>query len=266
VPLACAAVALSSCGADDAKQAIDPVAEAAATTQQAGNARVAMRGTISEGSERVTIDGHGVVSGKGDRARVTVRLGLGGKSVEMEQIVDGTVIYMGGELMRRLAPGDETWAKVDLGEVAADQGIDLNRFDGGTSDFTRLLEFLKSAGDVRKVGRERVNGVATTRYRARIEFAKLVEDADDPATKRSVERLERLSGTRVIPVDVWIDDRTRVRRQRVRFGLGPQGRVGTGEMVTDFVAFGVPLDADPPDEGDVLDVTDIATQGAPQGP
>jgi hypothetical protein len=264
VPLACAAVALSSCGAaDDAKQALDPVAEAAATTQEAGNARVTIRGTVAVGGERVTIEGGGVVSGKGDRARVTTRMGFGGRSVRMEQIVDGKVVYLGGDLLSQAMPGGMRWFKIDVGRVAADQGIDLSRFDGGTGDVTRQLQYLEGAGDVRKVGPEQVNGVATTHYSARIELGKLAKNADDPATKRSLERLVGLSGARAFPVDVWIDGDKRVRRQRTAFGL-PQGG-GSGEVTMDFVAFGVPLDVGAPPSDEVFDATGLVAQGAPGG-
>jgi hypothetical protein len=264
VPLACAAVALSSCGAaDDAKQALDPVAEAAATTQEAGNARVTIRGTVGVAGARVTIDGGGVVSGKGDRARVTVRMGFGGRSVRMEQIVDGKVVYLGGDLVTQAMPGGRRWFKIDVGKFAADQGIDLSRFDGGTGDVTRQLQYLKGAGDVRKVGSEQVNGVATTHYSARIELAKLAKDAGDPATKRGLERLAGMSGVRTFPVDVWIDGDKRVRRQRTAFGL-PQGG-GSGEITMDFAAFGVPLDAGAPPSDEVFDATELAAQGARSG-
>lgn len=266
LPLACAAVAVSSCGAaDDAKQTLDPVAEAAAATQQAGNARIAIRGTLGVAGERVTIDGGGVVSGKGSRARLTMRLNLGGRSVRMDQIVDGTVIYLGGELMAAAMPGGARWFKVDIGELAAGQGIDLSRFDGGTGDVTRQLQWLEGAGDVRKLGREQVNGVPTTHYSARIELAKLAKDGGDPATKRSLERLVRLSGARTIPVDVWVDDDKRVRRQRTAFGPVPQGAGGSGEITVDFVAFGVPLDVDPPPGGEIFDATELVAQGARSG-
>jgi hypothetical protein len=189
-----------------------------------------------------------------------MRMQLGGRSVRMEQIADGKVVYVGGDLLAQAMPGGRRWLKVDVGKLAAGQGIDLSRFDGGAGDLTRQLQYLEGAGDVRRVGSERVNGVAATHYRARIELAKLARDGADPATKRSLERLEQLTGTRRIPVDVWIDGDKRVRRQRMELGPGPQG--GSGDVTIDFVAFGVPLDVDPPPSDEVLDATGLAARHA----
>jgi hypothetical protein len=119
----------------------------------------------------------------------------------------------------------------------------------------RSLGKLRDVADVTRLGRERVRGVDTRRYRGTIAVPKV---------------------SSAISVEVWIDREGRVRRIRdrynfteLRFDLAELGRLGqevtgstlpnqaTGDVwsvgTTEYDDFGVPVAIQLPPEGDVFD-------------
>ena len=130
-----------------------------------------------------------------------------------------------------------------------------------------MLRQLKAAGgDIEKVGEEDVRGVATTHYKATIDFERYPElvPADERAAARaSMRQLIKLTGARTAPVEVWVDDDDLVRRleQTTKLtipGAGPMSMVQQLELYD----FGTKVDIDVPDPAEVADMTDLAGQGA----
>jgi hypothetical protein len=117
-----------------------------------------------------------------------------------------------------------------------------------------FLTYLAKAGDVRKVGAEDVNGIPTTHYHATIEFAKLAGSAG--AAADSVRQLEKLSGQKSLPTDIWIDASQRVRRQTVSIAA-QQPLPIKFDLTIDYKRFGVPVDVHAPPSGETADYADV---------
>jgi hypothetical protein len=249
------------CGsAKQAADAVDPVAQAAARTERSGNVRFRLDGTVTAAGQQAPVSGRGTMSARGDRGRMTIRFQAGGRSLQLQEILDRRVVYLGGGVLAGRLPQGKRWVRIDLGRLADRQGIDLSQLDGGASSATRQLQYLKSAGNVKKVGAETIGGTRTTHYRASVDLARLAAKAGDPGLRRSVRSLRRATGTDTIPVDVWIDGAKRVRRERLRYQVAAAGQQGGVDLTIDFVRFGVPLGVRRPPSATVFDATDLAAR------
>jgi hypothetical protein len=235
---------------------LNAIAQAAEKTQGEPGGRVSMRAVISSGtSDSFTMRGRGVFDGA-DRAQIVMRMRRpdNGQPVKMEEIGDGTVMYMRSNLFDPLPDGKE-WMMLDFGSVME---LDSPLPAGG--DVKGELALLETVGDdVRKLGKEKVRGVETTRYRGKLdpseEAQKLREDGSaDFATKVKEEGSP-------VRVEAWIDGDELVRRMRI-ISSHPQheGKPEmTIDMTVDFFDFGYEAKIEPPDSDEVFDATSLAS-------
>jgi hypothetical protein len=273
VAAALAAAAVTGCGAEDsakqaasdARDAIDPVAQAAdATSAQQGGIAMTMKGAVTAGGQDVPLEGSGVVDRKGKSGTFSFTTSINGKPLKLDEIIDGKVIYIKSDLFSGQLPGGKRWLKVDLAQEAAKQGIDLDALGGATTqDPAAVLDYLEGAGTSRKVGTATVNGTRTTRYHVDVDLRKVAAKSGDPDARSSVEKLIKTVGTPTIPVDVWVDGDHLVRRERLDYDMTVQGQKASLRMTIDLTKFGVAVKADPPAAGDVADLS--ALTGAASG-
>ena len=72
-----------------------------------------------------------------------------------------------------------------------------------------------------------------------------------------MRQLEKLSGFKELPTDIWIDGDQRVRRQTVAMSV--QQPVATKfDLTIDYKRFGVPVDTTAPPADETADFGDIA--------
>jgi hypothetical protein len=262
-----ATLAASGCGAEEsakkaasgAKDALDPVAQAAeATSNQDGGIAMTIKGDVTVGGQKVPLEGSGVQDRAGKKGKVSFTTSIAGRSVKMDEIIVDKVIYIGSDAFGQL-PGGKKWLKVDLRKEAAKEGIDLDALGGGgaSQDPAQALEYLKGAGPSRKVGTETVNGTKTTRYHVDADLRKVLSKAGDDATKKSVEKLIQQSGSATMPIDVWIDGQHLVRREKVTFAGVERGQKASMTFTIDFTKYGVDVDAQAPPADQVADFADV---------
>jgi hypothetical protein len=260
VLLICALSPLAAaCGAeDDVKNAVDPVAQAATKTQNAGSVEVAMSGKASAAGQEIPLQGEGVFDLKAKRGHFTMTTSVPGRQgVQIEEIMDGLVLYMRSDALTKGLPAGKSWLKLDLKEAGAKQGVDIAQLQSlsGGGDPTQFLSYLSKAGDVKKVGTEDVNGTSTTHYHAVIDLDKLAGSAGKAAD--SVRQLEQVSGLKELPTDIWIDSSQRVRRQTVAIETSKPLPIKFSLQI-DYKRFGVPVDVSAPPASETVDYADVA--------
>jgi hypothetical protein len=269
---AVAALAVSGCGAEEsakqaasgAKDAIDPVAQAAETTSaQKGGMAMTMKGSVSAAGQDVPLEGSGKVDRSGKKGTFSFTTSIAGRSVKMDEIIDDKIVYVGSELFAGL-PGGKRWVKVDVSAEASKLGIDLGSLGAGTTqDPAAALDYLKGAGASRKVGTATVNGTKTTQYHVDVDLRKVAAKSGDAAAKKSVEQLIKTTGTPTIPVDVWVDGQHLVRREKVAYETTAQGQKSSFAFTIDITKYGVDVDAEAPPADQVADFSDVlGTAGA----
>lgn len=242
---------LAGCGASNA---IDPavVANAADKTASAGGARMTMAVQV----RGRTLTGSGLLDMRGRRFQMTMQL-PGQGSLEMRLIDQVMYMRLPGRLRQSL-PGGKTWAKIDLQKALKSKGIDLQSLQSATGgNPSDQLEQLRGAGRVQRVGKETVRGASTTHYTATVDLRKAAKNAK---ARQSVERLIKLGGPTTVPIDVWLDDQGRVRRERFQEKINGESASGTIELY----GFGDRQAIVTPSGGDTADITDQAAK-APTG-
>jgi hypothetical protein len=151
---------------------------------------------------------------------------------------------------RWVVKGKSYWVKEEEVESSDDPTELLIPFPGSPTNPTDVLtRVLLASEENEEVGADDVRGTETTHYRARVDLRKLVTQL--PAAQRPEGEVEELWGARFVPVEIWIDDESRLRRITIRqSGKDENGTTETRTTVELF-DYGVEVDVQPPD-GEVI--------------
>ncbi|MER7406134.1 hypothetical protein ABT373_27570 [Streptomyces sp. NPDC000070] len=251
----------SSAGGNAQEQGTQAVRSAYDRTAEEDTAKVKLRVQTSAQGASESANGQGAVDL--DDGDSVMTLSVQGQRIE-QRVVD-QVLYQ--KMPEGQAPGGKPWIKIDLGKVSAQQGSG----DRSMSDPAQSAAYAKAITDkdVTKKGTATIDGVETTRYRVSVDVAELPNG----------DALRQQVGP-TVPMDVWLDEEGRMRRQQIDMTLksapgsteqsatdassSPQ-RV-TVRTVMDFTDFGTEVEADAPPAGQVTDMTGKALeQGKKQG-
>lgn len=238
----------------------NPVAAAAERTQSEPGARFSMKVIYTSPSLPQTLVAHGsgsINSQTGFSQAVLDMDGPGEGPVRVETVSDGTTMYMRGTGISDRLPGGKEWVAMQpfLGHSEQEAMV------GGGDVDSALQMFTAVDGSVREMGREKVRGVPTRRYRTSISLDGYAELLRDEGKDELAEHYEKIATLMPGPVvgEAWIDDREIVRRSRVVMNLpGDSGEPGlTMDMRMDLFDFGAAPDIQLPDPSRVLDATPI---------
>jgi LppX_LprAFG lipoprotein len=145
--------------------------------------------------------------------------------------------------------GKSYWVKEPAPQTSDDPLERLIPFPGRSTKPTDVLERVLRASEKNEVlGDEDIRGADTTHYRARVSVAKLVEQI--PPTDRPGEDTAGWWG-RFLPVDIWIDDESRLRRITIRQPEGAEEGNPAMTMTVELYDYGVEVDVEPPAEGTI---------------
>jgi hypothetical protein len=233
------------------------ISQAARATRATGTARVTLSGSVRAVGRTLPISGRGAIDLRHGvtQLRLGTQVPAAGK-VDLDGILTGQVLYVHSDRIPSFLLGGKNWVKVDLAQAAKARGADLGLLKSlsGGGDPSQYLTWLAVAGDPKEVGKEQVDGVDTTHYRARVDVRKLAQAAD-PSTRRSVEQL----GVETVPVDVWIDGNGLVRREHLVVTSDKARTPVTLDLTIGLADHGKPVSVTPPAGGDVYDATGVAS-------
>ena len=256
------AVTASGCGAANT---LDPVAKAASisTTTPGFQMRFEVRFGSPQLPTALTATGTGSIDARDRTGSVVfvmnagndpdLKKALGGSTLRLEELVDGTTVYV--KLPPAIAsklPGGRPWMKVDLAKASGIPGFSSLANNPVSSDPSQFLSYLRAtSGHVSKLGTEVVNGVQTTHYHATISLDRVPDalpSASRKGAKQAVSSIEQLTGLKQLPVDAWIDSNNLIRRMRLSFAesLAPSVKLNIG-MTMDFIKYGPAAQADVPE-------------------
>lgn len=268
VVLAC--VALASCGEDDpsegrkpsaAERAGSPGAREEGTqdvrtayqkTQDAESARMTMRVRTSAAGKSVTAHGRGAIDFQDGESSMTVR--AGGQTIE-QRVVDQVLYQKLPAGQTKQVPGNKPWISIDLEKVASQGGGGSDQRIGDPAESAAFAKGITDK-DVQKVGTTTIDGVNTTRYRVTVDVTKVPNGAS----------LRRQVGS-TVPMNLWVDDDGRIRRQQVDMtvkepvGKGSSAAGAATEqakvhMLIEYADFGADVEADKPPASQTADMTD----------
>lgn len=260
--LAVSMSASTGCGTDDAKQAIDPAAQAAVvkaadvTSKQSRGTAMTIAATIEAEGQKVSMSGDGLFDDEGN-GKLKIDADVDGKATTIDEIVDDNVVYVRSDAFGDLLDGKK-WLKLDVEAVAEKAGIDLDAITGGAPQSPdQALAFLKGAGKTQKLSTETINGNKTTHYRTNVDLRAAARKSSSPNAEKTVEKLIELTGSDTMPIDVWVDQQGHVRREKIHMEITQSGKTQTTDVTVDLTRFGVPLRISPPAEDDTSDALDL---------
>ncbi|MEU9116477.1 hypothetical protein AB0D04_33200 [Streptomyces sp. NPDC048483] len=208
------------------------------------------------------VAGQGTVEGKVSfsvRPRaIDMRMKASGGAQEGEfsvRLIGGTVYVGGGERAAAALQGKH-WLKLPMkGKGAGGPGGFGGMRQQADQDPTAQASLLTQSGDVKKVGKETVDGVQTTHYAGTVSVEKLLKRPGAkgvPAAKRrerAVERFRQL-GVKALKLDLWVgpDDRTVKLRERAQTGQGPL------DLSIHFFDINKPVTVQAPPASDTVDL------------
>jgi hypothetical protein len=199
------------------------------------------------GATLVTIDGTGDFDNAKKQGSMHADFSASGLSGTLDEVLNGTTIYLQSPLLTSNLPKGKTWLKLDL-QKAAPKGVDLSALT--TQSPTKLLAQLQAAGNVTKVGDETLNGTATTHYRARVDASKL-------------PKVAALVNATYGPLDIWIGKNDGyVHRLHIAYTIKPAKASAQAIAVTvDFSDFGKSVSVSVPPASAAVDGTGQAIPG-----
>jgi LppX/LprAFG-like lipoprotein len=248
VVLAAAPLLLAACGGGSSSSQVNltPTAyvlQAAKKSAQATSEHVEMAASMTALGQSVTMTGDGDFDSVKHVGSMTVHAGLQGIDMQIDEVQDGTTIYMKSPLLQAALPQGKTWVKIDLEQVGKSKGFDFSQLMG--QDPSQSFSQLEATGQVTKVGDETIDGAETTHYRGHIDTAKLPPAFAKLAAKYGA-------------YDVWIGkDDGYVHRMQTSYSVAKQ----SVSMTMNFSDFGKDVTVDVPAAADTVDATSKSIKG-----
>jgi hypothetical protein len=242
------------------------IARAAYVSTSSSGYKIAM--TLSETVPQLGGSIHGTGTGSFNvpkhSGQMSIDMSLPGAAsaignLDIHEIVLGQNIFL--ELPSLIAsrlPGGKPWVEVNLSSLGKDAGVSgLSSLTGGpgSTDPGQFLQYLRATSSgITNLGSATVNGISTTHYRGTIELSKVSSAL--PASQRStasqaIASLEKLTGLKTMPVDVYVDSANLVRRLDLSYNVTTAGQSVSSQIQIDFTAYGPQPVPSPPPSGEV---------------
>lgn len=276
VAVACASI--TSCngsgGTQDSKQdrgagvvKVDPIAalrSVQAKTKGADSARVegtTVMGEVVSMTQSGTIAWADGLTGTmeieytdGAMADSMKQAGVDG-TIEARYFKEGYVVNMGAAAAQQ--SGGKHWISYDyddLAEIAGPAGdVMKDQLQNTTPD--QGVKSLLASGDVKKVGREKVRGVAATHYSGTVDVAELSAKNSSLDADQLAQLKKQLSnaGITTEKVDIWVDDNDLLVKKIER------GEMKTGEFNSTvfYSDYGTKVSVERPPASDTVDFKEL---------
>ncbi|MFJ9814030.1 hypothetical protein ACIRU3_01920 [Streptomyces sp. NPDC101151] len=241
------------------------VARAARNTEAVPSLRYLVTGRMPEPG-RVRIEGRVGTTPSAARVKLITLAGADAGTAEL-RLVDGHVYQsMSKQGVTQEAVPGKHW--IDFGTTGRFRsGGGLKMDVGGLRDQAgrnpaREAAFLGAAEDIHRVGTETVDRARTTHYTGTVTVDGLrgwLKGRTGPGhagRKQSLDTYAKM-GVLDLTLDVWIDGRDRVKRQRVQ-GFGRHGEL---DLTATFSEYGTPVTVEKPSAGDTVDIQKPPAKG-----
>jgi hypothetical protein len=264
------AVGLAACGG--VATTLDPVADAASKSADAGSVRVSIDASFAAGGVSGAIAAKGVFDK--DNGELTIdasdllgQLNLPGAPAGLGEVKvlsvkeDGhSVVYVNVPALASVLPGGATWIKADVEKAASLAGSDFGQLLGLSGQGpAQTLELLRGAGTVVKVGSDSIDGANVTHYRATVDLKQALEQQGVPAA--TVQALIATGASTELPIDVWIGDGDGlVHRIQLAYDATVNGQRVSAQLSMTMSDWGTDVSIDVPADDQVFDATALAAK------
>jgi LppX_LprAFG lipoprotein len=227
------------------------VKSAAAKTAQAPSEHTTLTASAAVSGQPLTVTGAGDFDNSSHQGSMHADFSVAGLTGTIDEVLDGSTIYMKSPLFADGLPKGKTWLKLDLQKALASKGIDFSALL--SQNPAQTLAQLQNSGSVTKVGDETIDGVDTTHYRAVIDPSKLPQGA----------KVVALTGAKFGPFDVWIgNDDSYVHKLSLSYSIkAPGAKRQSFALTTGFSDFGKSVTVTVPTDAESFDGTSATIKG-----
>jgi hypothetical protein len=241
------ALAVAGCGGHSASapKPTNAIERAALKTSQAGSmhADFTISGTGVQGS------GSGVFNGGGNRSgQLSMNITASGQQLSIDSVIDGNTIYLRSPAITRQLPGGKQWVKLDLDKAAKQNNSSLNGLLNANPSPSGPLSYLLGSTVVKKVGSDKVRGVATSRYQVTVDLNRAADNISG-AERDALKQAIKAGGSSTQLLDVWTDDQGYVRKVQYQ---APGASKST--LTMELHDFGSPVSISDPPTNQVVDI------------
>lgn len=248
------ALSLAGCGSSKSSSSqpktvsTDLVSAAAAKSLEPGS----VEADFNVSGAGVKGTGSGVFdTGSNRSGQLTMKVNVRGAPVPIDSIIAGNVLYLRSQAFAQLGlSGDKQWVKLDLARLAQQRGLDLSSLTNTSPTPDSALAYLRGTTKVEDLGSEKVDGVDTTHYRARVDLERAAARSKG-AERASLRRVIRSTGAKKIPIDLWVDGKGLIRRLRY---AQPAGGGRAIKITMNLHDYGAPVSIHPPPSDSVVDL------------
>ncbi len=248
---------LAACGGSKSSAPpsnLTPVAyvkQAALQTAHTPSEHATFNGSVDAAGQVVILSGAGDFDNTKHQGSMHVDFSVSGLSGPIDEVLDGTTIYVKSPIISSSIPKGKTWLKIDLRKALKSRGIDLSSLL--FQNPAQPLAQLQSSRDVTKVGDETIGGVDTTHYRGRIDASKIPQGA----------KIQSLTHAKYAPYDVWIGKGDGyVHRVGLAYSLAvPGAKRESITMTMNFSNYGKSVTVTVPSKADSFDANNGTING-----
>jgi hypothetical protein len=253
-----ASLTLAACSGGDAV-AIDPVAQAADRTSEAGSSRMVMEMSFGMSGDKFFVSAEGAMDYKRRRGWLLMdfsqlaALNPGAPEMpRLNMVFENTTAWMRVPPALAGSTGGKPWVRMSLGSPSS-------AFGGMQQpDPSQMLDALRGiSGSVKKVGTTRVRGVETTRYTADVSLDKALAEAPPRERAAAKATLRMFGGLEKMPVDLYIDDAGRVRRMEMDYDLKSAGMAFETKVKMELFDFGTRVAFKRPPASQIADLSSL---------
>jgi hypothetical protein len=203
------------------------VAAAYTTTMNAKTAKLNLVVDATAAGKTIHSTGSGVM--QFDPMKLDLTTQAGGQSTEVRTL-DGTTYVR--------SAADGKWSKLDTGKLT-----------GGMNQASpdQILSYLQGASSqVTSTGPATINGQQATGYQATIDLDKVAAKQASAQAKQLIQLAEQLTGTKTLPVQVWVDGQGRLVREVNNIDVTAVGQQVQSKTTLDLTDYGTPVDITAP--------------------
>ncbi len=252
--LVAAPLALAACGGSSSSQVkVDPLAfvkHSAQKTAALPSEHMTMKATIGMGPVSVKLTGSGDFATATKKGQMNLALSVAGQRLPVDEITDGTTIYIKSPIFGSQFSGGKTWTKIDLQKLAGSQATHTKLLSSLMSRSpSQALRQLLAAGSVKNVGSETIDGAETTHYQiTNLDLSKMPHGA----------QFQALAHPKYGPINVWIGNKDGyVYRESLSFTYSVAGQSAAMSMRIDLSKFGEKVNVAIPPASKTVDFSNL---------
>jgi len=243
----------SACGGGGSSGTLNPVADAASKTVDAGTELSTTSSRVSYPQQTFSVAGDGGYNHATSEGWQQLTLRTKATRLKLDEIFIHKVFWLKSNLFEDVLPAGKEWLKVDTAKATRNTGFNFKGLWAQTSADV-LDQLRRTATPVKTIGKETVDGVETTHYRATV----------DPKQVPTTDRILKLTSPAYKPIDVWVDGDHHVRQVKLDFTTRAYTNEATRAhvlMTMKLSEFGATVDVEQPQAATVVDATAPAGTG-----